>query len=377
MNIRRTEDRRMSKYWLPYGLMRRHLARTYGMVVRNGQLVKGKPSLYDTSGFRLVDALPLWCVMALQRSGAGLKSGPPVCADEELSSLKSRVTQLTRKLWNEQQEHKESVDALEVENLKLRLFARDIAEKTGASLDGKSSRDEVPQLAREPKVVDFSSLYRKPPAVAWNNWRLMDASPLKVDMICSIGGDCIAASQQKLRGLRPYALPFDWCFSDGAEAVRNFAGQLECGFSGFALRPNLMSIPGVKFGYKDRATGYNFMHHFHAPLETAGEYERFREVLTRRINRLYSEIERSETVLFLLSRTFKMEEGCLDAVEDVCRRKWPQKKFFFAMATYNSLPSGVWTTGSRIVVRIPRDRNAYDMKEKVFEWSFLDNVSLK
>ena len=30
--------------------------------------------------------------------------------------------------------------------------------------------------------------------------------------------------------------------------------------------------------------------------------------------------------------------------------------------------------GNVLVVRIPRDRTAYDMKERVFEWSFLDNV---
>lgn len=375
MGIRRPDDKRMLKYWLPYGFMRRHLARSYGMVVRGGQIVKGSPVLFDTAGFRLVDLLPLWMVMVLQRARGDAPSGG---ASEEINHLKSRVRQLTGSLSNERQRMREKMDSLTVENLRLKLFAQDVAKAAGTVGDVPPvSAAMSPSLAGKPDVAAFTSLYRKPVAATWNNWRLMDAAPLKVDMVCSIGGDCIAASQQKLRGLRPYALPFDWCFSDGAEAVRNFASQLECGFSGFALRPNLMPIPGVKFGYKDRATGYNFMHHFHAPLEAAGEYERFREVLMRRIDRLYAEIERSDTILFLLSRTFKMEEGCLDAVEDVCKRKWPKKRFFFAMATYNSLPSGVWATSSRIVVRIPRDRNAYDMKEKVFEWSFLDNVSLK
>jgi len=375
MSIRRPDDKRMLKYWLPYGLMRRHLARSYGMVVRGGQIVKGSLGPSDTALFRLVDILPLWAVMFLQRARGDVSS---TGTSDESTDLKTRVRQLAKSLSDEQQRRREETDSLKVENLRLKLFAQDVAKAAGMA-GGVSSTSIAapPSPGVKTAIAGLTSLYRKPAAAAWNNWRLMDAAPLKVDMICSIGGDCIAASQQKLRGLRPYALPFDWCFSDGAEAVRNFACQLECGFSGFALRPNLVPIPGVKFGYKDRATGYNFMHHFHAPLDTAGEYERFREVLTRRINRLYSEIERSETILFLLSRTFKMEEGCLDAVEDVCRRKWPQKKFFFAMATYNSLPSGVWTTDSRIVVRIPRDRNAYDMKEKVFEWSFLDNVSLK
>ena len=375
MGIRRPEDKRILKYWLPYGFMRRHLARAYGMVVRNGQLVKRRPEPSDTSGFRLLDVLPLWAVMSLQRLGGGAQTQSGG-SDDELNRLKSRVRQLTKSLGDEQSRRKEQVESLEVENLKMRLFVRDVARAVGTKDPG-----EPPALAKPPErrctaPTSLTALYRKPPSAAWNGWRLMDAAPIRVDMICSIGGDCIAASQQKLRGLRPYALPFDWCFSDGAEAVRNFAHQLDCRFTGFALRENLVPIPGVRLGYKDRATGDNFMHHFHAPLEEKGEYERFREVLARRINRLYSEIERSGTVLFLLSRTFKLDENCLDAVEEVCRRKWPEKRFFFILATYNSQPSGVWASGNRFVVRIPRDRNSYDIREKVFEWSFLDNVSL-
>ena len=193
-------------------------------------------------------------------------------------------------------------------------------------------------------------------------------------MICSLGGDCIAASQLRNRNLRPYSLPFDWCFSDGESAILRFAEQLSVGFRDFALRENMKPIPNLKFAYKDVRTGYNFMHHFHAPRVAPGEYARFRETLDRRMTRLFAEIERSRTILFLLSRTYRINEACVREVEKVCRRRWPEKEFYFILATYNSSPASIAYEDHLTAVRISRDRNDYDLKEKVFEWSFLDNV---
>ena len=155
----------------------------------------------------------------------------------------------------------------------------------------------------------FEEVFFKTPAnKAWDGWRLMDDHPLVVDMIFSVGGDCIAASQQRNRNLRPYSLPFDWCFSAGESALANFASMLDNGFCDFALRGNLQEISGVRLGYKDVKSGYSFVHHFKAPIGTTGEYERFNEILRRRIRRFYSEIERSNVVLCLLSRTWKLSD---------------------------------------------------------------------
>ena len=220
-------------------------------------------------------------------------------------------------------------------------------------------------------------LYVKPAGREWNGWSIMDDRKLTVDMICSLGGDCIAASQQKLRGLRPYALPFDWCFADGETAVVNLARQLRCRFAGMALKENLRPIQGIKNGYKDIATGYNFIHHFKSAIEEPGEYERFREVFDRRVNRLVEGIERSSEILFIVSRVYRLHTGCLREFGKVCHELWPGKRFHFILATYNSNESVVQHDGEMMVVRIARDRTSYDVKEKVFEWSFLDNVKLR
>ena len=66
--VRRKDDKNVLKYWLPYGYMRRHLARVYGYRVVNGDFVKVRIESHDVSGFHLADLLPLGIVMAWQRS---------------------------------------------------------------------------------------------------------------------------------------------------------------------------------------------------------------------------------------------------------------------------------------------------------------------
>ena len=82
----------MLKYWLPYGYMRRHLARVYGYRVVNGDFAKVRIESHDVSGFRLVDLLPLGIVMAWQ------KSHPSKTATPALSPAERQVQSLTRDL---------------------------------------------------------------------------------------------------------------------------------------------------------------------------------------------------------------------------------------------------------------------------------------
>ena len=131
MGLRRPEDKNVFKYWLPYGLMRRHLARAYGIVVRGGLLVKQNPGQLDNSGFNWKDFFPLGMVMLLQRCQGG---GQNVITNSELKCLKSRISQLEKRMDEAQMRDEERVTALEVENLKLRLFARDIIQANKSSL---------------------------------------------------------------------------------------------------------------------------------------------------------------------------------------------------------------------------------------------------
>lgn len=222
--------------------------------------------------------------------------------------------------------------------------------------------------------VDSICSLRAPVGKSWNQWRILDEWILRPDLICSLGGDCIAAAQIKVRGLRPFSLPFDWCSSNGAPAIENLAHQFEQGFTGFARRENMEPLPGIRFGYRDKFTGFGFIHHFKSEISQPGEFERFDAVLQRRLRRLRTAIESSSSVLFLVSRIFEIEEKCLWKMDEVCSRLWPQKKFQYALLTYNSRSAEVRHTEKFAVIRLLRDRTSYDMHEKVFEWSFLDGI---
>ena len=59
---RRKDDRRLFKYLLPYGYMRRHLARVYGFEVKNGEFVASSMAKTNAHGFTWMDLLPLGVV---------------------------------------------------------------------------------------------------------------------------------------------------------------------------------------------------------------------------------------------------------------------------------------------------------------------------
>ena len=151
-------------------------------------------------------------------------------------------------------------------------------------------------------------------------------------------------------------------------------------FADIALKENLVSVPEIKLAYKDMKMRYTLMHHFKAPLEGligAVEYARFRKTFDRRRERLLTKIDQSESVLFLVSRTWELNRNCILKFEEACKQRWSNKKFYFALVTYNSKNSTYQIDGNTLIVRIARDRNRYDLHEKVFEWSFLDNVTLR
>ena len=134
MSITRPEDKRILKYWLPFGFMRRYLARTYGMTVRYGRLVKGNVLRSDVTGFHPSDIIPLGMVMLLHRIG-GKAHNRAVVPDSEIDSFARRINQLTKTLEAERKNSREQISALEVENLKLKLFVQDIAKVADTTIN--------------------------------------------------------------------------------------------------------------------------------------------------------------------------------------------------------------------------------------------------
>ena len=117
----RQDDRHMLKYLVPYGYMRRHLAKAYGFRVEDGEFVKRRILESDITGFRMVDILPLGVVMAMQRT-FWAKTGATNRGDVETAAIRRDIAILR----NEFAAYKKSVECelerLSVECMRLQML---------------------------------------------------------------------------------------------------------------------------------------------------------------------------------------------------------------------------------------------------------------
>lgn len=117
---RRKDDRRLFKYLLPYGYMRRHLARVYGFEVKNGEFVASSMAKTNAHGFTWVDLLPLGVVMAMQS-----RKLAPVAYDDQtgrkLAELQKSVARLQADFNRHRAQVNAEIERLTVENMRLRL----------------------------------------------------------------------------------------------------------------------------------------------------------------------------------------------------------------------------------------------------------------
>ena len=117
----RKDDRHRLKYLLPYGYMRRHLAKAYGYKVENGEFVKRRILKSDITGFRMMDILPLGVVMALQRA-FGANAG----AADQIDAKTESIWRDFKNLRNEFAAYKAKVECelerLNVECMRLQML---------------------------------------------------------------------------------------------------------------------------------------------------------------------------------------------------------------------------------------------------------------
>ena len=113
-------------------------------------------------------------------------------------------------------------------------------------------------------------------------------NPQKYDLIASLGGNRAAAAQLRMRGLRPFALPFDWLLMEDVRTMEYLPKGFSNGFSDFCLKDNLRLLKEdyctgtAKFKYSDELTGWCFLHHFHGDVNSTDSYEK----TTGRLRRL-------------------------------------------------------------------------------------------
>lgn len=131
---KRSDDKSILKYFLPYGYMRRYLARTYGFVVEGGEFKKRPITGSDIKGFRFKDLLPLFVVMRLQEKNEGFSQVKVdrLSTQRKIEGLERKVSVLHRDLKLLSSEFSEfrkkmlcEIERLSVENMRLLLAQRE------------------------------------------------------------------------------------------------------------------------------------------------------------------------------------------------------------------------------------------------------------
>lgn len=127
------------------------------------------------------------------------------------------------------------------------------------------------------------------------------------DAFISLGRNCHVATSLRYRGLRRYALPFDFLLNPYTTHLQSVIECFLSNFSNFFLYENLVRIPAEKHlskqpvQYKDIATNFFWIHHFEQ--EKQYDYERLRASLDRKIDRLYFILRNANNVLFITDNT--------------------------------------------------------------------------
>jgi hypothetical protein len=131
---KRSDDKSILKYFLPFGYMRRYLARTYGFAVEDGDFKKRPITRSDIKGFRFKDLLPLFVVMRLQEKNGGFsrEKVDGLSTQRKIEGLERKVSALHRDLKLLTSEFSEfqkkmlcEIERLSVENMRLLLAQRE------------------------------------------------------------------------------------------------------------------------------------------------------------------------------------------------------------------------------------------------------------
>lgn len=153
------------------------------------------------------------------------------------------------------------------------------------------------------------------------------------DFVCSLGGSCAVAKQLKFKGLRKQSLPFDWLFHLDNTPLQYLSNAFQNNFKDFlqfdALRELTPEERGdsTYFQYKDKISGYNFIHDFPSPKEEI--YKTVLKKYKRRIFRLQYNLFLSRNVLFILDSRYDCKIENLELIKKTVESKYGCKVFLF------------------------------------------------
>lgn len=206
------------------------------------------------------------------------------------------------------------------------------------------------------------------------------------DLVFSLGANCSSANNLVRRKLRPFACPFDWVYFMDDSTLRYFASSIRTRFHDLMLKENLVQIePGHPewnethkdfLKYHDLKSGYRFVNHFKAKIDTPGEYDRVYATLRRRIDRLFKTIEKRNEFLLVFATGVQIAPEVLISIQEAFKVEFPGKRFDIEGLQFSAQETkDVVVRDGIIVHNHTREINLYDMLRTNYEWAFLDNVA--
>ena len=211
----------------------------------------------------------------------------------------------------------------------------------------------------------------------------MDITKEKFDFVCSLGGNCMAASQLQQRGLRTFSLPFDWLFYKDSTPIYKLIECFKDNFQHFLLKENMRELRSNEITdahsnmvqYQDTYTEIFFYNHFPKKINNDREFEKVKEKITRRIERFLYFLNKSNKILFIFLHHYNFENKPYIELYNFLREFYPDKEIHIKVIQFGTNePSFKYDDAGLIITRIKRENNYYDFTKTNIEWQFLDNI---
>lgn len=201
------------------------------------------------------------------------------------------------------------------------------------------------------------------------------------DLICSLGGNCAAAHNLRIRNLRPAAYPFDWTYFTSEEAVYQLAEGFKNKFEKYMLKENLVELPinpshPDKIQLKDTWGKMIWANHFTTNTNFNQTYINVKSTFDKRFKRLLDHIELSEKILFLFCTSFCLKPDSVVSLVKTLHNLYPNKEFQIKVVSFNCTEEEHIQKDNIELFYHVRNSNLYDFTNTNYEWAFLDNIKL-
>jgi hypothetical protein len=206
------------------------------------------------------------------------------------------------------------------------------------------------------------------------------------DLLMPMGMNCVMATQLRKRGLRQASFPFDWLRFDDKDSCQMVSTLVTTHFKDFLAIENLIldketQVSG-RYNVVDEVQKITFIHDFLSSSLTDAVVAEVKGKYLRRIERFYQTINEANSLCFVMAANATiLDLERLTQFYNAMSTYFPnlQKIDLFAVvfesdaSHFEEIPM---ERGALYVNYVTRPQSDYDIKEKVLEFAWLDEVGL-